>query len=181
MNRDSWQAVRAVFLAAIMVISVFAGGIVFSGSAAAQESDLIVDDDFDNPDQATNFSSIQNAVDNATEDDIIVVRSGTYEESVTIDVEGLTLEGAGADATTINASSDPINLFDGTVAVKIAADDVEVDGFTVEGAGASVSFTGIEGVEVRNNVLKNGLLGLNGGGDIENNSGWCRSVWGNRR
>jgi surface glycoprotein (TIGR04207 family) len=37
MSRESRQAVRAVFLAAIMVISVFAAGIAFSGSAAAQE------------------------------------------------------------------------------------------------------------------------------------------------
>mgnify|MGYP002760471138 FL=1 len=35
MSRESRHAVRAVFLAAIMVISVFAAGIAFSGSAAA--------------------------------------------------------------------------------------------------------------------------------------------------
>lgn len=40
MSRDSWQAVRAVFLAAIMVTSVFAAGIAFSGSAAAEVSSI---------------------------------------------------------------------------------------------------------------------------------------------
>ena len=110
MSRESRQAVRAVFLAAIMVISVFAAGIAFSGSAAAQtaaQADLIVDSDFDDPDQDTNFSSIQNAVDNATEGDVIVVRSGNYDESVTVDTKDLTLEGAGnsASGTILEASS----------------------------------------------------------------------------
>jgi surface glycoprotein (TIGR04207 family) len=40
MNRDSWQAVRAVFLAAIMVLSVFAAGVAFSGTAAAEVTEI---------------------------------------------------------------------------------------------------------------------------------------------
>jgi len=40
MSRDSWQAARAVFLAAIMIISVFAAGIAFSGSAAAEVTEI---------------------------------------------------------------------------------------------------------------------------------------------
>jgi surface glycoprotein (TIGR04207 family) len=40
MSRESGQAVRAVFLAAIMVISVFAVGVSFSGSAAAEVTEI---------------------------------------------------------------------------------------------------------------------------------------------
>jgi len=165
--------------AAVVAGNSFAGlGIAVShpqgDTATVDRTDLatVVVDDPGSMNQQRIFTlTVQNAVTAAESNATVEVGPGTFEESVTIGVEGLTLEAAeGADATTINASSDPIDLFDGTVAVKIAADDVKVDGFTVEGAGASVSFTAVEGVEVRNNVLKNGLLGLNGGGDIKNNT-----------
>jgi surface glycoprotein (TIGR04207 family) len=41
MSRDSWQAARAVFLAAIMITSVFAAGIALGESAAADRSSAI--------------------------------------------------------------------------------------------------------------------------------------------
>lgn len=136
MSRESRQAVRAVFLAAIMVISVFAAGIAFSGSAAAQtdaQADLVVDDDFNNPDQDTNFSSIQNAVDNAAEDDIIAVRSGNYDESVTVDVSGLTIEAADGASPTVS----PPESNGRTDTITISANGVTVQGLEIKATGGS--------------------------------------------
>ena len=58
-----------------------------SGSAAAQTADIVVDDD-----GSGDYTSIQEAVNNATAGDTISVKSGTYEEKVTVDTE-VTLTG----------------------------------------------------------------------------------------
>ena len=155
MSRESRHAVRAVFLAAIMVISVFAAGIAFSGSAAAQqgqEPDLIVDNDFNNPDQDTNFSSIQKAVDNAAEDEIIVVRSGNYDESVTVDVSGLTIEAADGASPTVS----PPESNGRTNTITISANGVTVEGLEIEATGGStprgIVLTGDDTSALNNNI-----------------------------
>jgi hypothetical protein len=113
---------------------VFAAGIAFSGSAAASNhADLFVDDDFESPDQDTNFSSVQNAVDNAGEDDVIVVRSGTYEESITINVSGLTLEAADGVSPTVS----PPESNGRTDTITVSANGVTVQGLDVEATGGS--------------------------------------------
>jgi hypothetical protein len=71
--------------------------------------------------------TIQEAVDAASEGDVITVCPGVY-DSVVIDTVGVTLQGYGAASTCII----------GTIATGIAIDGVEVDisGFTVSGHGS---------------------------------------------
>ncbi|KUK56872.1 MAG: Nitrous oxidase accessory protein, partial [Bacteroidetes bacterium 38_7] len=47
--------------------------------------------------------SIQDAIDAATDDDVIVITEGSYEEQLTIDEKDLTLDGDGEDKTFINS------------------------------------------------------------------------------
>lgn len=74
-------------------------------------------------------SSIQNAINNATAGDTILVGPGTYNENIVIP-KALTLTGAGRDLVTIQGS----NTADNGV-FEIKADGITVEGFTIIGAG----------------------------------------------
>lgn len=82
---------------------------------------------FNSIQDAINGKNSQNNASGAGEDDTIFVESGTYEESVTIDVEGLTLKAADGASPTIEAPSDE-------KAIETSADDITVDGFEILGA-----------------------------------------------
>lgn len=74
--------------------------------------------------------SIQAAVDDAEEGSTICVEDGTYEESVSVNVAGLTL-------TPVDEETDPEvsytpTIVNGTPTVNIEADGVTVEGFTIE-------------------------------------------------
>jgi hypothetical protein len=105
------------------------------------------------------FNTIGAGVDNAPTNGRLVVASGTYEESVTIDTDGLTLEGPnagtpgddtrGAEAL-INRTSTPGS---GGSAVSVTAAGVTVDGFQIESAaqnGISVDQP-VSNVTIQNN------------------------------
>ncbi|MFW5950324.1 MAG: hypothetical protein ACOCR6_03135, partial [archaeon] len=70
------------------------------------------------------YSSIQEAIDNV-DGTTIAVRPGTYDESITIDVEGLTLKGADGASPTIAPGDD-------ADAITVTANNVTVDGLSIE-------------------------------------------------
>ena len=82
------------------------------------------------------FDSIQGAI-NAVDGTTVLVESGRYEESVAIDVDGLTLEAADGASPTVTQDS-------GTV-VDVNADGVTADGLTVE-AGNGTTAVNLDGV-----------------------------------
>ena len=84
--------------------------------------------------------SIQAAIDSAGTYDTIKLAPGTYQESVTITKDGITLKGAGSDETVIEpASSTPVC---GGICVSNAA-DVTIKGLAVHGfPGTGVLFLG---------------------------------------
>jgi hypothetical protein len=83
-----------------------------------------------NVDQNTGFDQIQPAVDGANPGDTIEVKSGTYNESVTINVTGLTLEGpnAGTAGNNSNGRGPEATIQQG---VQILSDNVTLTGFDV--------------------------------------------------
>ena len=124
---DRREQLRATFLAAIMVISMIAMGAVgFAGTAAAEEHDgvLTVDDDFEDPGEYQ-FTSIQEAINNAEEGDTIEVEDGTYEESVTINKTDLTLEAAEGATPIVGESGEIPVLVDEAEDVTVEEDDFE--------------------------------------------------------
>lgn len=94
--------------------------------------------------QGKEYDEIQAAVGDANEDDTIEVKSGTY-DSVSIDVEGLTLESAdGPEETTMVGQ------------VTTTAADVEVSGFTVtnpEGDTGMRATDDATGVVIEDNIV----------------------------
>ena len=75
------------------------------------------------------FLAIQQAVNNATAGDTIIVRDGTYNENVDVDVSHLAIKSEnGYDSTTVQATNTSDHVFD------VSADYVNISGFTVIGA-----------------------------------------------
>jgi len=119
-------------------------------------------------------NAIQNAVNNASPDNKLRVGPGTFDESVTVDVEGLTLEGPNAglagdssergDEALINRTRTPDS---GGSAVSITTAGVTVDGFQIESAaqnGISVDQP-VSNVTLQNNRITSVAGNTFGSGD----------------
>ena len=98
------------------------------------------------------YESIQEAVDEAEEGDTIVVNEGNYEESVSIDVEGLTLSSIEKHEAAIEGRID------------IEADDVTLSHFKLFGEDEDriVVPRNSEGVRIYNNILGESMRGIQG-------------------
>jgi surface glycoprotein (TIGR04207 family) len=91
----------------------------------------------DGPIQVEAGDSLQTAVNVAAEGARVDVGSGNYNESVEIDVDGLTLEGAGADSSTITGE---VNIGQG--ANSVSTTGVTIRGFTIDpDSGVAVETT----------------------------------------
>lgn len=164
---------RRTVLKGISLAGIGASGLTaISGSAVAQNCDIVVDDD-----GGEDYTSIQAAVDNASSGNTICVKSGTYVEEVTIDknvtvtgesspeedeaatVDGwveITASGAAVKRLKITSSTTytPSNWTrpGSPFAILVTASDVLVKGNLVEGITAdaaadpnkSISLNGIQ-------------------------------------
>ncbi|MBN2098201.1 MAG: PKD domain-containing protein [Dehalococcoidia bacterium] len=111
------------------------------------------------------FTTIQAAVDAASEGDTIIVRDGTYVENVEID-KSLTVQSENGRETTIVQAADPsLDVF------LIMADDVTIDGFAAQGVTATyyggITLYGdgsddgdVTGCVIKNNDCSNNDCGL---------------------
>ena len=128
---------RAVFLAAIMVLSAVAMGAGFVGGAAAQSGDEIVVSEGD---------SIQDAVDNATTGDTIYLQSGTYDQQISIEKD-LTIIGE-SDTVISYDSASGSSYGENSFIIVENNSTVELDGLSIEGPFTSSNTAGIF---IRNN------------------------------
>ena len=132
---------------------------------------IIVDDD-----GGADFNRIQDAIDNASDGDIIFVKSGFYDENLLIDKQ-LTLIGENNSCTIIDGGGRK------TVVI-LSADHVTVTGFTIQnssgfwldaGLESFASYSTIEDNTIKNNKIGIILNGVSGTGVykniIVNNSG----------
>ena len=108
-----------------------------------------------------NYTRIQNALDNASTGDTVYVYSGTYNENIVIETEGLTLMGENKATTTICSRNSAKNT------TKIIALHVTLQGFTIENATGSNILWDTSGVficssyaVIRDNVIRDNRLGL---------------------
>ncbi len=111
-------------------------------------------------------SNIQDAIDNATPGDTIIVRQGTYRENIVVNVPNLTIiSDSGYGRTIVLAARDSDDVF------HIKADNVTIKGFTIKGATdiySHISFrtAGIAGIYVdgaRARISDNYITGNNKG------------------
>ncbi len=129
--------------------SLFAGALFLVGTCAGA-AELKV------PSQ---YGTIQEAVDNASAGDKIVVAPGEYHGNIKLK-EGVILQGAGADSTTIVGS--------GTGSVIEGAKNAVVEGFTITGSGkkGSIGTTMDAGISANNSpmtIANNRIVGNNTG------------------
>jgi PGF-pre-PGF domain-containing protein len=129
------DSTRALVLSALMVLSVVAMVPVATSAGAQSTTTHVVDDD-----GTAEYTSIQNAIDNASAGDVIEIRAGTYNERVVVDVDDLTLRGANQSSVLVDTPEDQ------HWGIYVKARNVTLEGFTVH--GPSQDFDGAYGVHV---------------------------------
>ena len=166
-NRRFFQLI----LGAIFLVLTLAIAVQFLAGEGSGET-LYVDDDAapgGDGSLALPYQNIQDAVDNATEDDTIRVFNGTYLENVVIDTT-VDLIGNNSVDTIIDRVGDGIS-------VHIRADWCNVSGFTVTGSGG-VSNAAIK-IESNYNTIKENNCSGNSNFGIYLNTADSNSIYNN--
>ncbi len=118
------------------------------------------------------YTSIQEAIDNSDSGDVILVQSGTYNETVTMQKPGLSVKGVDT------GEGDPVVSGDGVEStVTLAADGCTVEGFVVINSGNP--HAGIS-VDSDNNTITNNTVMNNRGFGIHLDRSRNNSIRGNR-
>lgn len=134
--------IRALFLAFVMVVSIFGAGIAFAGSAAAADSSTIyVDDDYSTS-NSTHKQILQYAIDNATSGDTVVVQEGTYNRFTRVQTDNLVIKAAEGTTPIIKVDSGD-GLPSSNRIIDIGAQNVTFTGFEIVGPGSDSGAIGI--------------------------------------
>ena len=92
-----------LFLSALLVV-------LAAGSGEAEGKTLTVDDD-----GGADYEKIQDAIDNATEGDVIRVWEGTYDENVVVVDKSMSLIGNESEDTIINGDGSNYGIYLNTI------------------------------------------------------------------
>jgi len=106
-----------------------------------------------------NFTKIQDAINNASDGDIILVEAGTYPEHVVIN-KTVSLVGENPATTIIDGSGTGI-------VVSVKASDVEIRGFTIQNGGNTIPDFGIWIASVANTTIRDNIIRNNPNGGIQ--------------
>ena len=129
----------------ILVISGFAVSTVYG------ETIITVDDS-----GGANYTSIQDAVNNANDGDRILVYTGTYTENVNVTKKLIIKSESGNPDDTIVLAADP-----GDHVFYVTADNVIISGFGVTGSNNhGIYLEEVEGCVVANNIVSNNRYGI---------------------
>lgn len=123
-------------------------------SVAVTNDTIYVDDD-----GTADYTSIQDAVDAASDGDTVYVFSGTYNEHIVIDAKSITIEGEDKDTTIINANNE-----NRVVEVK-NTDGFILKGFTLQNSAtgwleAGITLIGSMNCEITGNVIQMNDYGI---------------------
>jgi parallel beta-helix repeat protein len=142
-----------VVVVVLVVLSIFTGLIVFNGEIVikvnASKTIYVIN----------NSSSIQSAIDNASDGDTIFIWADTYYENVVVN-KSVSLIGNGSDETIIDAGGV------GNVVI-ITADWVNISGFKIINSDnfitrwcAGITLNNVNNVSIKNNYCYNNLEGI---------------------
>nr|WP_321496983.1 NosD domain-containing protein [uncultured Methanolobus sp.] len=99
------------------------------------------------------FSSIQDAIDHAQKNDSIIIYSGTYSETLTVNkplsISSFSID-SGDVVITSNNSSTPI--------IRITADNVRISSLTVKGDSTNPSVVGISIENAKNSFIRDNIV-----------------------
>jgi len=98
----------------------------------------------------TDFPTIQEAINNATDGDTIFVHKGTYHEHVIVN-KTISLIGEDRYSTIIDGNET------GSV-ISVTANNVNINGFTVQNSGSTGSDSGICITSNGNNISRNAII-----------------------
>ena len=105
------------------------------------------------------YAKIQWAIDNATSFDTIIVRNGTYNENIDVDVHNLTIRSANGHERCFLIASDPNDHV-----LNVISDNVNISGFTIEnatgGEKAGIYLGNANFCNILRNNLSNNLKGI---------------------
>jgi len=131
---------------------------IVQGNLFLSKTWYVDDDRVECPD--ADFTKIQEAVDNATAGDTIVVYPGTYIENVDVNKDHLTIRSeSGAESTIVQAANPNDDAFN------VMADWVNITGFTVQNAtrthkaGIHVAY-GVSHCNISSNNISNNFYGI---------------------
>ena len=143
----------------IIVITVLSLMIVFSGCIQEKSSGIVIEG-------KGSYTSIQNAIDSASNGDTILVYNGTYHETLIID-KSINLIGSGDGEKIINYNANESNQ---SYIILITADNCKIKGFKIINSYYSSNSMGIS-IESSNNVIStNTILNTEKGIYIERDS-----------
>lgn len=145
-GRATWTAAACALVVLAVAVAAGVGPAVAAGDGGDDGAVHVVEAD----------ESIQDAIDAAAPGDVVRVRPGVFEEALEIDVEDLTLEGAGQGVTVLDGTDIASDGID------ISADGVTVRDLTVRNFGGDgVFFYGVTGFYVeRVTAEDNGPYGV---------------------
>lgn len=149
----------------LLLISVALVTIVAGGTAAAGDPVVTEDGTLDPDCSATyaNTSSIQEAVDNASAGDTVLVCPGEYDQSVTV-TKSVRIVADNPEATADADRSILADTSGNATAFTVAADGVSIEGFTIRNyadAGVAVAPTGLRSdVTVNRTVVEGSGAGV---------------------
>jgi len=129
----------------IILIVLILSSFVASFNVKAEENNVLEVNQNGN----YNYTSIQDAINNAKEGDIIYVYNGTYYENIVID-KPINLVGEDKENTIIDGQEK-------TDVIKIISDHVNITGFTIRNAGFYLYNNGID-IDSSYNIIANNII-----------------------
>ncbi len=142
-KKETFQTHTILYLIIVLAIVIQPAGAITPGP-----STITVDDD-----GGQDYTTIQQAINNANSGDTIQVYPGTYNENVEVNKQLKVTSTNGATVTHIVAS------YPGGSAIKLSHDGVKINGFNISGS----TNMGIPGIEIvsSNNLLTNNTISNN--------------------